>query len=51
MAQSPSSEANWFAASQEIARILWNPNVHYSTHKRPPYSYVRGKNKEFAWGT
>ena len=36
MVQSPSWEANWFAASQEIPRILWNPKVHYRTHKRPP---------------
>ena len=34
--QSPSWEANWFAASQEIPRILWNPKVHCRTHKRPP---------------
>ena len=36
MEQSPSWEANWFAASQEIPRILWNPKVHYRTHKSPP---------------
>ena len=36
MEQSPSWEANWFAASQEIPRILWNPKVHYRIHKCPP---------------
>ena len=35
MVQSPSWAANWFAASQEIPRISWNPKVHYRTHKRP----------------
>jgi len=34
MKQSPSWEANWFAASQEIPCILWNPQVYYRTHKR-----------------
>ena len=36
MVQSPSWEANWFAASQEFPRISRNPKVHYRTHKRPP---------------
>jgi hypothetical protein len=36
MEQSTSWEANWFAASQEIPRILWNPKVHHRTHKRTP---------------
>ena len=34
MVQSPSWEANWFAASQEIPHISRNPKVHYLTHKR-----------------
>ena len=41
--QSPSWEANWFAASQEIPRILWNPKIHYRTHKRPPPVPILGQ--------
>ena len=36
MEQSPSWEANWFSASQEIPCILWNPKVQYRSHKSPP---------------
>ena len=36
MVQSPSWEASWFAASQEIPWISRKPKVHYCTHKRPP---------------
>jgi len=43
MVQSPSWEANWFAASQEIPRISWNPKVHYRTHKRPPPVSILGQ--------
>ena len=35
MEQSPSWEANWFSAIQEIPQILWNPKVHYRIHKCP----------------
>ena len=43
MVQSPSWEANWFAASQEIPRISRNPKVHYRTHKRPPPVSIKGQ--------
>ena len=43
MMQSPSWEANWFAASQEIPRISRNPKVHYRTHKRPPPVFTLGQ--------
>jgi len=35
MKQSPSSEANGFAAVQEIPRILWNAKFHYRSYKCP----------------
>ena len=43
MVQSPSLEANWFAASQEIPRISRNPKVHYRTHKPPPPIHIPGQ--------
>jgi len=43
MVQSPSWEANWFTASQEIPRISRNPKVHYRTHKRPPTVSILGQ--------
>ena len=43
MVQSPSWEANWFAASQEIPRISRNPKVHYRTQNRPPPVPILGQ--------
>ena len=45
MVQSPSWEANWFAASQEIPQTSRNPKVHYRTHKRPPPVSILGQPK------
>ena len=42
-AQSPSSAADWLAASQEISRISRNPKVHYRTHKSPPPVSILGQ--------
>ena len=43
MVQSPSWEANWFAASQEILRISRNPKVHYRTQTCPPPVCILGQ--------
>jgi hypothetical protein len=39
--QDPSWECNSRSASEEIPRLLWNPEFHYRVHKDPatgPYS-------------
>ena len=43
LVQSPSWEANWFAASQEIPRISRNLKVHYRTHMCPPTFSILGQ--------
>jgi hypothetical protein len=45
MEQSPSCDANWFVASQEIPRVLLNPKVHYLIHNcLPPVSILSQPN-------
>ena len=36
-------EANWFATSQEIPRVLWNLKSHYCSHKHPPLVPILGQ--------
>ena len=43
MVQSPSWEASWLTASQEIPRISRNPKVHHRTNKRPPPASILGQ--------
>ena len=43
MVQTPSWEANWFAAIEEIPRISRNPKVHYRTIKRQPPVPILGQ--------
>ena len=35
MEHSPTWETNWFSASEEIPRIIWNPKVRYRIHNSP----------------
>jgi len=41
---SPSWEANWFIAIQEIPRNLWNPKIHCRIHKGPPAFPILSQN-------
>ena len=43
MEQRSSWEGKRFSASQEIPRILWNPNVHHRIYKIPPPVPVLGQ--------
>ena len=43
MVQSPSWEANWFAASHKTPRISRNTKLHYRNHKRPSPVSILGQ--------
>jgi hypothetical protein len=43
MEQSPSWDANWFSATQEIPPILWNTKAHYPIHNCPPPVRILGQ--------
>jgi hypothetical protein len=47
MEKSPSSEIKRFVATQEISRILWNPNIHYSSHYCPPHVSIVSQSHPF----
>jgi hypothetical protein len=40
MEQRPSREATRFSASQQIPSNVWNPKVHYRSHKSPPPVHI-----------
>jgi hypothetical protein len=40
MEQSPSWEGNWFCSWSRNSPHLWNPKIHYRTHKCPPLFFL-----------